>query len=254
MAKQNSLITFTGKLGNIIGYCRDGQYYLRSMPEKVRQTNATRQAAKRFGIASKQAALIRRAVGPDLDIPCDGNHVNRLNRAFLLAGIGNTKGITGFRFNQHTGIEQFLPVAPRFTRDGVLHIPAQTMPQYRQFTALEVKVIATRVDFASRRIIGVDAAMTVIPAMGVFTGTTLSVEVPGNGMLVVIVQIRALNGDVPTNNRHYQAADIIAVLEPQTKQVYHSQKHSAYLTSAPAIYDVVASTYPHSPDSYIQRE
>lgn len=254
MAKQNSLITFTGKLGNIIGYCRDGQYYLRSMPEKVRQTNATRQAAKRFGIASKQAALIRRAVGPDLDIPCDGNHVNRLNKAFLLAGIGNTKGITGFRFNQHTGIEQFLPVAPRFTRDGVLHIPAQTMPQYRQFTALEVKVIATRVDFASRRIIGVDAAMTVIPAMGVFTGTTLSVEVPGNGMLVVIVQIRALNGDVPTNNRHYQAADIIAVVEPKLQRTFQPKQRSQDIILEPTSNDKFPSTYLRFSNDAIQRE
>lgn len=60
MARQNSLIIFTGKLGNLIGYQRNGRYFLRSAPEKVKQTPATRRAARRFGMISKKAALIRK--------------------------------------------------------------------------------------------------------------------------------------------------------------------------------------------------
>jgi hypothetical protein len=33
MAKQNSLIPFTGTLGNLIGYQRNGEFFLRSKPE-----------------------------------------------------------------------------------------------------------------------------------------------------------------------------------------------------------------------------
>lgn len=254
MARQNSFITFTGKLGNIIGYCREGQYYLRSMPEVVRQTKATRQAAQRFGNASRQAALIRRAISPDLDIHCDGGHVNRLNKAFIRAGIRHTKLITGFRFNQDAGIERFLSVSPRFTRDGVLHIPPQVISQCKQFTALEVKVIATRIDFTSRRITGIDAAMTVIPTTGLFTGTTLAVDVRGNGTLIITLQIRALNGEIPINNRQYQAADIIAVLEPQSKQSFHPKTYSQHITSAPVLNKICASTYPHFYNHPIQLE
>ncbi len=83
MAKQISLITFTGKLGNLIGYERGGKYFLRSMPEIVRQTTATRRAAQRFGIASRKAALIRSAFYDELDIHCDSSHVNRLNRILI---------------------------------------------------------------------------------------------------------------------------------------------------------------------------
>jgi hypothetical protein len=59
MAKQLSFITFTGKLGNLIGYERGGKYFLCSMPETVRQTAATRRAAQRFGLASSKAALTK---------------------------------------------------------------------------------------------------------------------------------------------------------------------------------------------------
>ena len=75
MATQNSIIPFTGKLGNLIGYERNGKYFLRSMPEIVRQTAATRRAARRFGLASCKAALIRNAFYDDLDIRYDSSHI-----------------------------------------------------------------------------------------------------------------------------------------------------------------------------------
>ncbi|MGF6844776.1 hypothetical protein QFZ51_000011 [Chitinophaga sp. W3I9] len=40
MGKQVGIISFTGKLGNLIGYRRNGQYFVRTMPETVRQTAA----------------------------------------------------------------------------------------------------------------------------------------------------------------------------------------------------------------------
>ena len=49
MGRQTSLLTFTGRAGNLIGYHRDGKHFMRCMPETVRQTSATRQAAQRFG-------------------------------------------------------------------------------------------------------------------------------------------------------------------------------------------------------------
>ncbi len=61
MAKITSAVTFTGKVGGLIGYKRNGKYFLRSVPEKVRQSKATKRAAKRFGAASRKGALIRSA-------------------------------------------------------------------------------------------------------------------------------------------------------------------------------------------------
>ncbi len=125
MAKNKSFIRFTGKVGNLIGYRRGGKYFLRSRPETVRQTQATKHAAQWFGAASRKGALIRRALAPDIDYHCDPGHVNQLNKAIVKAGRNNHAGIRGFRFNRYAGVEQFLTNRPTFSKDGVLHIPAR---------------------------------------------------------------------------------------------------------------------------------
>ncbi len=107
MAKITSAVTFTGKVGDLIGYKRNGKYFLRSAPEKVRQSKATKRAAKRFGAASRKGALIRSALSTELDILCDGAHVNHLNKTILKAGRDNHAGLTGFRFNKHKGVRDF---------------------------------------------------------------------------------------------------------------------------------------------------
>lgn len=226
MAKQTSLITFTGKVGNLIGYRRNNQLFLRSMPETVRQTTATRRAAQRFGVASKKGRLIRSAFSNELDIRCDGGHVNRLNKALILAGRNNTGAIAGFRFNQHTDIDRFFTVAPTLSRDGILHIPAQALPQFKGITALEVKVIAARINFAERRVISTETAMVILDTRESFAGAALSVDVPGKGTLMVTLQVRSLLDGRPSGNRKYVAAGIIAVMEPQTQQIFQKQAYT----------------------------
>ncbi|MGO4292355.1 hypothetical protein [Chitinophaga sp. RAB17] len=214
MAKQMSIISFTGKLGPLIGYKRNGQYFLRSMPESVRQTTATRRASRRFGAASRKGAFIRHAFYPHLDIYCDGGHINRLNKLLIAAG-DHHAAITGFRFNQHTGVDRFFTVAPRLFRNGILHIPAQTIAGYKGITALEVKVIATRIDFISRQVTGSETVTLMIDPNTTFQETNVSLDVPGQGSLVVVFQVRALYKDGPSGNRQYIAADIIAVTAPE---------------------------------------
>ncbi|MGO4293536.1 hypothetical protein [Chitinophaga sp. RAB17] len=214
MAKQMSILPFTGKLGPLIGYKRNGQYFLRSMPESVRQTTATRRASRRFGIASRKGAFIRKAFYPQLDIHCDGGHINRLNRILIAAG-DHHAAITGFRFNQHAGVDRFFTVAPRLCNNGILHIPAQTIAGYKGIAALEVKVIATRIDFISRQVTGSETVTLMIAPDTTFQETNVSLDVPGQGSLVVVFQVRAMYKDGPSRGRQYMAADIIAVAAPQ---------------------------------------
>jgi hypothetical protein len=223
MAKQMSVIPFTGKLGNLIGYKRNGKYFLRSMPESVRQTAATRRASRRFGIASRKGAFIRNAFYSHLDIHCDGGHINRLNRVLIAAG-DHHAAITGFRFNQHTGVDRFFAVAPRLLRNGILNIPAQTIARYKGIAALEVKVIATRIDFISRQVVGSETVTLMIEPDTTFQETNVSLDVPGEGSLVVVFQVRALYKDGPSGNRQHMAADIIAVAAPQAPK--HANKRA----------------------------
>jgi hypothetical protein len=251
MAKQHSLITFTGRLGDLIGYERNGKYYLRRMPEIVRQTGATCRAAKRFGIASRKAGLIRHAFYNDLDIPCDSGHINRLNKAFITAA-GNNAAITGFRFNQHTGIDRFFAVTPCLSGDGILHIPPQALAQYKGITALEVKVIAKRIDFLTRQTTGTETALMMIDPCQPFAGADLAVDVPGTGTLVITLQVRGMLKDQPSGNRQYLAADIIAVTAPQTPKTVTGHVYPQPAVLQPQI--TLKRTYRHAFQPVVLRE
>ena len=225
MATLNSILTFTGRLGNIIAYRRGGKHFLRTCPETVRQTSATRRAAKYFGAASRKGALIRGAFLPELDIHCRGSLVNRLNSVILRAGTNNHAGLTGFRFNPYTGIEQLFSKEPSFSKNGTLRIPAQHLDTPAGVTKLEVKLIASRIDFTNRRVMGSDAAVMYIDPAQPFEGAELSVDVPGKGTLLVALQVRMyMNGEI-THNRKYTAADILAVLENQAQEAAPAKTH-----------------------------
>ncbi|GEP97391.1 hypothetical protein [Chitinophaga cymbidii] len=220
MATQTSLFTFTGKAGNMIGYYREGKHYFRSMPAQVRQTFATRRAAPRFGVASKKGRLIRSAFAHDLDVRCDGSYINRLNKLLIQAGSNNHGALADFRFNRYTGTDKFFTKAPTLARNGILHIPAQTLPQFKGVTTLEVKVIASRIHFAERRVVNTETALLSLHPNEAFAGAALDVDVPGKGTLIVTLQVRAMYGNDASRNRKYLAADIIAVKEPGTAEVF----------------------------------
>ena len=82
MATQTSLLTFTGRPGNIIGYCRNGRYFLRSMPQTVRQTTATRhQGIAGFRFNQRAATGIRFSTAMrdgDFDLP--GNDLKKSSK------------------------------------------------------------------------------------------------------------------------------------------------------------------------------
>jgi hypothetical protein len=202
----------------VIGYRRNGVYCVRTMPEKVRQSSATRRAAQRFGMASRKGKLIRRAVRPYLDTHYDGTFVNRLNRALIQAGIHNLQDIQGFRFNRVTGLEKIIALAPQLLEDGHVHIPAQELPFLGKATHLEITLIAARVNFAEKRIVDVNADLKVFNLDEPFNGADLHAPVPGKGTLIVTVQARtcsSCNGKLyPIGGRKYSAANIIAVVPP----------------------------------------
>src|SRR5690606_38413145 len=114
---------------------------------------------------------------------------------------------------------------PTLSEDGILHIPAQELPQFKGFTAFEVKVIAARISFGERRVVRTDTALITLDTREAFAGAALDVDVPGKGTLVVTLQVRGMYGKNPSNNRKYLAADIIAVKEPETAQVFHKSSH-----------------------------
>ncbi|SDH33185.1 hypothetical protein [Chitinophaga filiformis] len=234
MARQKSLFPYSGALRDVIGYQRNGKHFLRSRPEFVRQTAATCRAAQRFGIASSKAALIRRTFYSDLDIRCDIGHINRLNK-LLIKAAGNYEAIIGFRFNEHTGTDRFFTVPPRLFRNEVLHIPRQTLAHNKGITTLEVKVIAARIDFNTHHVTGTTTAILTINPREPFNGADLPLNVPGEGTLVITLQVQGMHKNGPSGNRQYLAADIIAVATPKIPEYGNKPAYPWWTIPAPEI-------------------
>lgn len=212
MAKQTGLFQFTGKLGNVIGYRRNGNYFVRSMPVTVQQTSATRQASRNFGIASRKAKLIRQAIMPMLDLNCDGSLVNRLNKTLIQA-----KHLEGFRLNKHTGVENFFSVQP-VMQNGRLIIPAQSLPPQGAATHLELTLVATRINFVEQRIIQHQKETITIDTNTPFKGTELGAPFPGKGTLFVVLQVKVLKGKETSANRRFMAADIMMATTTENRK------------------------------------
>ncbi|MGO4291013.1 hypothetical protein AB4Z08_15365, partial [Chitinophaga sp. RAB17] len=70
-------------------------------------------------------------------------------------------------------------------------------------------------DFISRQVAGSETVTLMIDPDTTFQETNVSLDVPGQGSLVVVFQIRAMYRDGLSNGRQYMAADIIAVAAPQ---------------------------------------
>ncbi|KAA2245425.1 hypothetical protein F0L74_05545 [Chitinophaga agrisoli] len=238
MATQTGAFKFIGRLDGVIGYRRNGKHCLRTMPATVRQTTATKQAAHRFGIASRQGKLIRRALAPHLDLRNDGSTTNRLNKVLVQAGPRQLQALQGFRFNQHTSTDRLFYHRPTVIPDGTLSIPAQPLCPMGAGTHMEVCLITARINFSERRVVDVQESAEIIDLSQPFNGLKLSAPVAGKGALLMILQIRACimhNGQIlPLGNRKYMAADIVAVVPPMEQQQSRKKQTANHPHNRPA--------------------
>jgi hypothetical protein len=190
------------------------------MPETVRQTHATRQAARDFGMASRKGKLIRRAIAPHLDFPPGGSLVNRLNKVLIKSGKDHKAALTGFQWNSRTGTDQFFTQPPTISSDGTLNIPAQSLQTHCQATHLEIKLIATRISFATQQLLHSSITAVMVDLNTPFNGAALHVDISGKGTLLLVLQVRGYKDGVAVNDRKCVAADILAVVPPvATKQL-----------------------------------
>ena len=254
MAKQTSVIQFTGRLGNMIGYYHKGEHFLRSTPDKIRQTTATQRAAQRFGMASKKGAFIRHTLYSALDVHCDSTHVNRLTKTLIPAAGNNIRSLKGFRFNQSAGTDHFFTIAPFLSADNVLHIPAQTLIQYKSITALEVKMIATRIDLNTHHTVDIQTSMVTIDPAASFEGIMLPVDVPGTGTLVITLQVRAMQGNKISANKKHLAADIIAIQPPQPQVIVQISSKTYATITQQIIHANLYTVYHQLQNNFIKRE
>ena len=249
MPRQEGPPYFTGKINGWIGYKRNGIYFIRKAEVEVRQTAATKQAAKDFSSASSCGKLIRQALHKVMDLQQDEFLAPRLNK--LMAKVLREDKVhqtgqkvikaehlhllQGFSFNKETKIDNvLLALQTDITYDEHITIRIASIPKLKytdSTTHIEIKAIAISPDFAkgtckqavseARKI---KASETTLPSM------ELMVLRPGNQATIVILQVRPLE---LVNKKYYEledkkylAADIITVLPAIPLTLFKKPKQS----------------------------
>jgi len=198
MAIQKSTF-ISGKLGNIIFYQRDGKFFARAAPDKVKQTTATKTRSRNFGIASSAGKTLRKLLMPSLPFPKNKNMQSRFSGAIAkwlrLNNVKDLKAatrlpfLTNFNFNEKTGIGERWKLSITVTQPAAnrieIRIPAYSPAKKIAAPAYTTSVICTITAAACRLKDGV--------ALGSFTET---INIPYNNDLV---NARVLSKPVPTN-------------------------------------------------------
>lgn len=236
MSKNTGLLRMTGKIGEYVGYYRNGKQYFRSLPKQVRRSKATQLSAIDFGTASKAGKLIRQGLRAELNIRHDDGMVNRMNTDMLriLYAGSQQRGsrsfqrnklsmLTGMRFNGKTELSRLLPFTPKVVQDGNslrISIPAlgaNDIRHARNTTHIEIKAIAVGVNFKDGACQDAASDKVLIDFSKPAAATELILPFKaGEEETIVVLQVRGfdvIDGKMYVlGNRKYFAADIIDII------------------------------------------
>ena len=106
----------TGTIDNVVFYKLGDAYVARSLPNEVKQSAATKQRSKNFGIAASAGRTLRQSLAPSLPFPKDKNMQSRFSGAIArwlqqsnvdaLSPANDLPYINGFDFNEATSIAE----------------------------------------------------------------------------------------------------------------------------------------------------
>lgn len=236
MSKNTGLLRMTGKIGEYVGYYRNGKQYFRTIPKHVRRSKATQLSAIDFGTASKAGKLIRQGLRAELNIRHDDGMVNRLNTDMLriLYAGSQQRGsrsfqrnklsmLTGMRFNGKTELRRLLPFTPKVVQDGnslriaIPALGADDILHARNTSHIEIKAIAVGVNFkeGAHQEAASDKVLIDFSKPAAATELILPFKA-GEEETIVVLQVRGFDereGKLYVlGNRKYFAADIIDII------------------------------------------
>lgn len=130
---------FNGKIENLVFYTRNGKQIVRTIPDKVHQTDATRIRSHNFGIASAAGKTLRWLLQPILFNPTDRSMQVRFsgaiarwlaqNNAATMPAQQHLPFVTGFSFSKETSVAERCRLP--FTVSNP--VPGQTLVQLPAF-------------------------------------------------------------------------------------------------------------------------
>jgi hypothetical protein len=125
MAKQEAVF-ISGKINNLVFYRRSSPYIVRSLPDSVNQSAATKRRSINFGIAARAAKILRQLLAGQLPFPANKSMKSRFGGAiskWLAANDAATLPpqhalpyISGFAFNESASISEVWKLTLTVTR------------------------------------------------------------------------------------------------------------------------------------------
>lgn len=254
MSKNIGLLKMTGKIGDLVGYYRDGKQYFRTMPEHVNRSKATQLAATDFGAASKAGKLLRDGLRAEMNIRTGSYLSNRLNTEMLqVLYAGSTQRgsrsfqrkhlnmLTGFQFNEHTELARLLPFTPKVMQDGnslriaIPALGAEDIRHAKNTTHIQIKAIAVGVHFNERCYETAASDKVLIDFRKPAVATELVLPfMAGEQETIVVLQVTAYSesgGELyAMGNRKFCAADIIDIIPSLiTQRLKHNSEQKEEL-------------------------
>jgi hypothetical protein len=254
MAKQNNLFHLVGRIGNQIGYRRKKQYFMREAPAVVRQTTATKKAARDFGTASSCSRIIRHALQEDLQHAYDGSLNNRLNKIFgqivradtlhqagqRIPIAANMSPLLGFHFNEGIGTSQLLgctPVIEKNDNDEIsitlLEIVFRNVKALNGITHFRIKAVALSVNFAQKTTQRQESEAIMLKRREKQPPITLTLQPHVKGTTFIMLEVQPfleMNGHLQiSHSKRGYALDVIAILPPveQLQEVKREYRNKA---------------------------
>ncbi|WP_143097897.1 hypothetical protein [Chitinophaga sp. CF118] len=273
MAKQNSIIALSGRLGNQVYYYRKDkknrkQYLVRRAPDTVQQTTATKRAATDFGIASKSSRLIRNSLREYTQHCYDNTLHYRLNtmmgkilradgshpagRRMLIAA--NMQLLKDFQFNRAASIHQLLKATPVIEKndqgDLILSFPGtftSSSNALRNVTHLSIKAIGLSVNFTKHTTRQVIGEATIIKRGEKYSPITLKLDPDSRNITLILLEVQSLyevNGHLHlSQNKTACVLDVMAIIPPQEQP---KEVKKQYRNKAPRLWTIPPYPVPAS--------
>ncbi|NTE00041.1 hypothetical protein G6M26_43140 [Agrobacterium tumefaciens] len=238
MASQNGIIKINGQLGDLVFYRLRSKDVVRQKAAHKQQTEASKKSSRDFGMASRNAAYIRKAFAPLVKLYAYGDLLNRLNKRFIeifktipaeQAGDkrlidGDLSLLKGFEFNSSKALQQlWLSESDlRIEPDGLVHLILpkgeikSLLKPHPKATEARLQVMGFHFDLDDQggyEIIEVNDL--VIPLSNShFPKTTLALNLnhKGDKALIFAMGISFFSGTARSGDRRYYACKIIHAL------------------------------------------
>lgn len=202
---------------------------VRTFPAQVRQTDATKEAAKNFGKVSSRSKILRNLLAPLISDPKNKDMQVRLKKALLKSLLSTSKTKTldhpllGFRFNQSSELKAHLKFDLNITEQagGKINIempvtsPRDSIEAPAGTSMIELHFIAVYFSFENDRcfsmpgFVNIPYSNDLYPAQSV----VLKAKSEASGIMVVAVALRFRNQRLTNNKEKYMPAEIVAVFD-----------------------------------------